>query len=85
MVYKMKKVIYNGTLYTRGVVLIGEDIEDFKLEETTIWSFPDRGNGQRIQGDIGGTGLLMFREILSVDIRKKMTGYWISSWVAVRH
>lgn len=39
----MKKVIYNGTLYTGGVVLIGEDIEDFKLEETTIWSFPDRG------------------------------------------
>ena len=57
----------------KGEILIREAPEKFELEDSTIWSFPERGSWAR--ENIEEIGPHIFPETLFYVIQRKMIGY----------
>ncbi len=49
--------------------------DDFELEMTSVWSFPNRGNWATPMQNGEEIGHRTFQEIFCFAIQKRMTGY----------
>lgn len=59
----------------KGEILIREAPERFKLEDTTIWSFPERGNWATHSGKYRGNWSPYIPRNIILRYSKKKTGY----------
>mgnify|MGYP000573946380 CR=1 FL=1 len=70
---------YNETK-KKGAIVIREAPERFKLEDTTIWSFPERGNWATHSGKYRGNwSPYIPRNIIFEVFKEKKIGYLINS------